>query len=89
MGRKLPASLSSILHDMQSPSIGFVGAGLSPLVIAWLGEAFGLGNAISLMALLYLIGVILLLLSRRVAIADMEDSERRIAATAAPPEAAQ
>jgi pyrroline-5-carboxylate reductase len=27
MGRKLPATLSSILLDMQSPSIGFVGAG--------------------------------------------------------------
>jgi MFS family permease len=88
------------MHDVVPPfaratavgmmtTLGFVGAGLSPLVIAWLGEAFGLGNAISLMALLYLIGVILLLLSRRVAIADMEDSERRIAATAAPPEAAQ
>ena len=38
-----------------------LGAGLSPLVIAWLGEAFGLGAAISLMALLYLIGVILVM----------------------------
>jgi hypothetical protein len=70
-------------------TLGFVGAGLSPLVIAWLGEAFGLGAANSLMALLYLIGVILLLLSRRMAIADLEDSERRIAAAAALPEGAQ
>ena len=83
------------MHDVVPPfaratavgmmtTLGFLGAGLSPLVIAWLGEFFGLGAAISLMALLYLAGVMLLLLSQRVAIADMADSERRMAAAALP-----
>ena len=87
------------MHDVVPPfaratavgmmtTLGFLGAGLSPLVIAWLGEAVGLGAAISLMALLYLVSVMLLLLSRRVAIADMADSERRTAAAAALPEGA-
>ncbi len=88
------------MHDVVPPfaratavgmmtTLGFLGAGLSPLAIAWLGGFFGLGAAISLMALLYLAGVILLLLSQRVAVADMADSERRMAAMAALPEGAR
>jgi MFS family permease len=87
-------SIYAAMHDVVPPfaratavgmmtTLGFIGAGLSPLVIAWLGEAFSLGTAFSLMALLYIFGVLLVLLTRPGVVADMADVDRRIAATAA------
>jgi len=86
-------SIYAAMHDVVPPfaratavgmmtTLGFLGAGLSPLVIAWLGQAFGLGTAISLMALLYFVSVVLLLLMRPAVVSDMDDADHRAAAIA-------
>jgi MFS family permease len=73
-----PAARSSAVGLMTT--VGFAGAGLSPLVIGALGEIVGLGTAFSLIAVLYIAAVLLLLLSRRIVISDMDDTDRTVAA---------
>lgn len=44
--------------------IGFIGAGITPILVAWIGESFGMGSGIVAMAGLYALAVILLLATR-------------------------
>ncbi len=84
-------SIYAAMHDVVPPTarasavglmttVGFAGAGLSPLLIGRLGETVGLGAAFSLIAVLYIAAVVLLLLSRRIVIDDMDDTDRTVAA---------
>ena len=87
-------SIYAAMHDVVPPAarasavglmttVGFAGAGLSPLLIGRLGETVGLGAAFSLIAVLYIAAVLLLLLSRRIVISDMDDTDRTVAAMGA------
>jgi len=71
------------MHDIAEPSVratavgvmtmvGFVGAGLTPLLVAALSDRFGMAIGISALAGLYGMAVILLLLLRRPALAAIE-----------------
>ncbi|MBV8455619.1 MAG: MFS transporter, partial [Acetobacteraceae bacterium] len=83
-------SIYAAMHDVVPPAarasavglmttVGFAGAGLSPLLIGKLGEIVGLGGAFSLIAVLYIAAVLLLLVSHRIVVADMDDTDRIMA----------
>lgn len=44
--------------------IGFLGAGITPILVAWIGESFGMGSGIVAMAGFYAAAVIILLATR-------------------------
>lgn len=44
--------------------IGFIGAGITPILVAWIGESFGMGSGIVAMAGLYALAVLILLGTR-------------------------
>ena len=44
--------------------IGFLGAGITPILVAWIGESFGMGSGIVAMAGLYAVAVLILLGTR-------------------------
>ncbi|MBL9070029.1 MAG: MFS transporter [Sphingopyxis sp.] len=44
--------------------IGFLGAGITPILVAWIGESFGMGSGIVAMAGLYALAVLILLGTR-------------------------
>lgn len=44
--------------------IGFIGAGITPILVAWIGESFGMGSGIVAMAGFYALAVLLLLGTR-------------------------
>ncbi len=83
-------SIYAAMHDVVPPAarasavglmttVGFAGAGLSPLLIGALGEIVGLGAAFSLIAVLYIAAVLLLMASRRIVVSDMDDTDRTVA----------
>jgi MFS family permease len=83
-------SIYAAMHDVVPPAarasavglmttVGFAGAGLSPLLIGALGETVGLGAAFSLIAVLYIAAVLLLIVSHSIVVADMDDTDRIVA----------
>jgi MFS family permease len=83
-------SIYAAMHDVVPPAarasavglmttVGFAGAGLSPLLIGALGETVGLGAAFSLVAVLYIAAVLLLVVSHSIVVADMDDTDRIVA----------
>jgi MFS family permease len=83
MGRFMCCPVDSCSHWASAvglmTTVGFAGAGLSPLLIGAFGEIVGLSAAFSLIALLYIAAVLLLLVSRRIVGDDMDDTERIVA----------
>jgi len=45
--------------------IGFFGAGLSPLFVAWAGESFGLAAGMTSLSVAYVVAVVIILSMRK------------------------